>query len=220
MLSISRLLVVSTVVGLAVLFGLVFLGWGDITDFFAHPARSGLVISTLLLAIVSLFSEANLSSGKREDVSNRWIFIPFMVLSIVFAYVPPYMDRRDLFTLDGDALRYFGLALYIIGGSLRVWAILVLGKRFSGLVAIQEDHQLMTNGVYTFIRHPSYLGLIVAMIGWTLIFRSVLVFIVIPIWIATLIARIQSEENLLQSEFGQEYTDYQQHTWRLIPFVY
>jgi protein-S-isoprenylcysteine O-methyltransferase Ste14 len=130
------------------------------------------------------------------------------------------MDRRDLFTLDGDAVRYFGLALYIVGASLRIWAVFALGKRFSGLVAIQENHQLLTSGVYTIIRHPSYLGLIVAMSGWALIFRSMLVFVFIPIWIGILIARIEAEEHLLQSEFGQDYTDYQQHTWRLIPFVY
>jgi len=48
----------------------------------------------------------------------------------------------------------------------------VLGRRFSGLVAIQRGHTLVTSGIYGVIRHPSYLGLLVSSLGWGLAFRS------------------------------------------------
>ena len=48
----------------------------------------------------------------------------------------------------------------------------MLGHRFSGLVAIQPGHKLLTSGVYGVIRHPSYLGLLVNSLGWALAFRS------------------------------------------------
>ncbi|MCM3755760.1 hypothetical protein M3665_27965, partial [Bacillus licheniformis] len=48
----------------------------------------------------------------------------------------------------------------------------VLGKRFSGLVAIQPGHTLVTGGIYSRIRNPSYLGLVVNSLGWALVFRS------------------------------------------------
>ena len=48
------------------------------------------------------------------------------------------------------------------GGALRLWPVFVLGHRFSGLVAIQRGHTLVTTGVYSVIRHPSYLGLLVS----------------------------------------------------------
>ena len=48
---------------------------------------------------------------------------------------------------------------------MRIWPIFVLGRRFSGLVAIQPGHELVTDGIYGVIRHPSYLGLIVMTLG-------------------------------------------------------
>ena len=48
----------------------------------------------------------------------------------------------------------------------------MLGRRFSGLVAIQPDHRLVTGGIYGVIRHPSYLGLFVNALGWGLAFRA------------------------------------------------
>ena len=57
--------------------------------------------------------------------------------------------------LDGDAIRWLGVALFAAGGMLRLWPVFVLGYRFSGLVAIQAGHRLVTTGI---IRHPSYLA--------------------------------------------------------------
>jgi hypothetical protein len=55
---------------------------------------------------------------------------------------------------------------------LRIWPVFVLGHRFSGLVAIQPGHTLVTSRVYRLIRRPSYVGLLVNSLGWALAFRS------------------------------------------------
>ena len=201
-------------------FGLVILGWGDLAGFFAHPARLSLVLVTLLLTLLTLLAGADVSAGQREDVQNRWIFLPLSLAMLAFAFLPPYADRHDLFTVDGDWVRYLGLTLYILGGGLRTWAIWTLGPRFSPLVVIQQNHQLETHGVYATIRHPSYLGAILAMMGWTLVFRSLLVLILVPILVWIVIARIQAEERLLAAQFGQPYAEYRKRTWKLLPFVY
>src|SRR5580704_14591330 len=59
---------------------------------------------------------------------------------------------------DGDALRWVGVVLFAAVGALRIWPVFVLRRRFSGLVAIQPGHKLVTSGVYRVIRHPSYRG--------------------------------------------------------------
>ena len=92
--------------------------------------------------------------------------------------------------------------------------------RFSGLVAIQPGHRLVTSGVYGVIRHPSYLGLLISSLGWGLAFRSG-----IGVWLAALLvppllARIKAEERLLRSQFGSEYDAYRARTSRLVPGVY
>jgi protein-S-isoprenylcysteine O-methyltransferase Ste14 len=96
----------------------------------------------------------------------------------------------------------------------------VLGRRFSGLVAIQPGHTLQTQGIYAVIRHPSYLGLLVNALGWAMVFRSGLGVLLVAVTLVPLLARIRSEERLLASEFGAEYDRYRAHTARLVPGIY
>ena len=110
--------------------------------------------------------------------------------------------------------------LYLTGGALRIWPIFVLGRRFSGLVAIQPGHELVTDGVYRIIRHPSYLGMLILMFGWALAFRSGAGVILAALIIPPILARIRSEEALLCAQFGKQYEAYCRRTSRLIPGIY
>lgn len=201
-------------------FGLAALGWGDWRTVLAHPARLGAVAAALSGTLVALSSPFNLSSGRREDTGSRWMFLPFLVAFVLFAWLPAYTDRREILTLDGDGVRYLGLALFVTGCGLRVWPMFVLGRRFSGLVAIQEGHELVTDGVYKWIRHPSYLGAVLGIVGWILVFRSGLGLLVLAPFAWILAARVNAEETLLESEFGDAYAAYRRRTWRLLPFIY
>ena len=209
-----------TAASAALYLGLAALGWGGWSALVAHPARAGVVIATVIISVVGMFSNANISSGRREDTRNRWIFLPFLAVGLVLGWLPAYTDRRDIGTIDGDTMRYLGLVLYVVGCVLRVAPVFVLGRRFSGLVAIQEGHELVTDGLYRVIRHPSYLGLVIGLFGWSLVFRSAIGVLVSLLLIPALVARMNSEEALLESEFGERYADYRRRTWRLVPFVY
>ena len=81
-------------------------------------------------------------------------------------------DRFDFLVFGGENVRWLGVLLYAIGGALRLAPTFMLGKRFSGLVAIQPGHRLVTTGLYGMIRNPSYLGLIIYSLGWAIAFRS------------------------------------------------
>jgi protein-S-isoprenylcysteine O-methyltransferase Ste14 len=209
-----------SVASVALYLGLAVWGWGGLSAFLANPARAGAAAATVVLAVAALFTRATLSSGRREDTRNRWILLPFTVIGFLVAWLPAYTDRRDFWALDGDAVRYVGLALYVVGGVLRLVPVFVLGRRFSGLVAIQEGHELVTGGLYRLIRHPSYLGLLLLLFGWALVFRSLAGVLVSLLILPPLVARMNSEEALLESEFGQRYADYRRRTWRLLPFLY
>src|SRR5262249_25716247 len=106
------------------------------------------------------------------------------------------------------------------GGALRIWPVHVLGHRFSGLVAIQPGHTLVTTGIYGVIRNPSYLGLLINAVGWALAFRSGVGLLLTALIIPPLLAPIFSEEALLQATFGDEYAAYRNRTARLIPGVF
>jgi len=122
--------------------------------------------------------------------------------------------------VGSEGTRWLGALLFIVGGALRLWPVFVLGHRFSGLVAIQPGHRLVTDGIYTRLRNPSYLGLVVNALGWALAFRSVVGILLAALTLIPLIARIHSEEALLRTQFGTEYDAYCARSWRLLPGVY
>jgi len=213
-------LAVFTVVATLAYLGLAILGWGGFAGFFGHPALIALAGTLFVLTGVALFSGGNLSPGEREDRANRWVIAAFGVIGLLAAYLPSYTDRKELWTIDGDAVRWLGVVLFAAGGALRLWPVFVLGHRFSGLVAIQPGHRLVTNGVYGVIRHPSYLGLLVNSLGWALAFRSVVGVLLTALLIPPLVARIRAEERLLHTQFGDDYDAYCHRTSRLVPGLY
>jgi protein-S-isoprenylcysteine O-methyltransferase Ste14 len=207
--------------GTLVYLGLAVLGWGGLAAFFSHPARATLTVIVILLAVAALFTTGNMSSGEREDRSNRWVIAAFGIIGLVAAWLPAYTDRIDVWTIDGDAVRWLGVVLFAAGGALRIWPVFVLGRRFSGLVAIQPGHTLVTTGIYRVIRHPSYLGLLVNALGWALAFRSLAGVLLAAFTMVPVVARIRSEEALLRSHFGGDYDAFRAQTpWRLVPGLY
>jgi protein-S-isoprenylcysteine O-methyltransferase Ste14 len=200
--------------------GLAVLGWGGPAAFFSHPALVALTVVLFVLAGASFFAGGNLSPGVREDRGNRWVIVAIGLIGLLAAYLPAYTDRNAFWTIDGDTIRWLGVVLFAAGGALRLWPVVVLGRRFSGLVAIQPGHTLVTGGIYSVIRHPSYLGLLVNALGWGLAFRSGVGVLLAALLIPPIVARIRAEEALLRTRFGDEYGAYCARTSRLIPGLY
>ena len=209
-----------TLVGTLAYLGLAVLGRGGSAVFFSRPALVALSLVLFALSGAALFTKANLSSGEREDRGNRWVLIAFGVLGLLAGYLPAYTDRKEFWTIDDDTIRWLGVLLFAAGGALRLWPVFVLGHRFSGLVAIQPGHQLVTSGVYRVIRHPSYLGLLVNALGWALAFRSAVGVLLTALMLLPLLARIRAEERMLRTQFGREYDAYCGRTSRLLPGIY
>ncbi len=216
--SIKRIALI--LVGTVVQLGLAVLGLGGFTAFVSHLSLIALAIALFAVSIAALFAGGNLSPGVREDRGNRWVIIAIVLIGLLDLYLPAYTDRKEFWTIDGNAIRWLGVALFALGGALRIWPVFVLGDRFSGLVAIQSGHTLVTKGVYSVIRHPSYLGLLINSLGWGLAFRSGVGVLLTGLLLLLILARIQAEERLLRAQFGSEYDTYRSRTWRLIPWLY
>jgi protein-S-isoprenylcysteine O-methyltransferase Ste14 len=204
----------------AIFIGLAIWGEGGIAAYVSHPALIALAVVTMGLAGAAAFSQGNLDSGTIEDRSNRWVLVGFTIIAILAGWLPAFMDRLDIWTFGGDRIRWLGVAVYSAGGMLRLIPVFVLGRRFSGLVAIQRDHQLVTTGMYRYIRHPSYLGMLITMVGWALSFRSTAGLILATLALIPIIGRIRAEEGLLRSQFGAHYDAYLRRTWRMVPWIY
>jgi protein-S-isoprenylcysteine O-methyltransferase Ste14 len=140
------------------------------------------------------------------------------------------MTAADL--LNGIALFWFpggrtvflfwaGCGITILGLTLRLWAIWVLGAYFRTTVELDERHPLVRAGPYRWIRHPSYSGLLLACLGYGLALQnwlSLLVVVTLPAM--ALLYRIRVEEAALIAGIGKEYLEYQQQTKKLIPGIW
>lgn len=208
------------IVSILVQFALAILGWGGFAAFFRHPALQAMAIATVVIATVAFFAGGNVSPGVKEDRSNRWVLKAFSVIATLAAFLAAYTDRVGFLTIDGDAARWIGLGVYIVGAIVRLLPMYVLGNRFSGLVAIQPGHTLETGGIYKVIRNPSYLGMLINASGWALCFRSGVGLALAASLLVPLVARMHAEERLLREQFGAEYEAYFKRTWRLAPWIY
>jgi protein-S-isoprenylcysteine O-methyltransferase Ste14 len=201
-------------------FSLAVIGRGGTEEFFSRAPLIALTCVLAGLTAGSLFAGGNLSPGIEEDRENRWVIAAFVLVGVLDGFLPAWADRNEFWIIDGEAIRWLGVVLFAAGGTLRIWPVYVLGRRFSGLVAIQPDHTLETRGIYCFIRNPSYLGLLVMTLGWGLAFRTGIGIVLTVLLVPPLIARMDAEEALLSARFGKEYDAYRSRTSRLIPRIW
>jgi protein-S-isoprenylcysteine O-methyltransferase len=108
-----------------------------------------------------------------------------------------------------------------VGIGLRIWSIVHLGRFFTVDVAIQEGQRVVRDGPYRFVRHPSYSGSMLSLVGLAGLTFNWLGFVVILACSFLAYAlRISVEEKVLFQNLGEEYRRYAEHTKRLIPGVY
>jgi protein-S-isoprenylcysteine O-methyltransferase Ste14 len=112
-----------------------------------------------------------------------------------------------------------GLSLLALGIVVMFWARAILGRNWSGIVTIKEDHQLIRRGPYAFARHPIYTGILTALLGSTIALgqvRHVLGWLIVAVglWLKSRV-----EERWLTQEFGAAYENYRREVPALVPFL-
>jgi protein-S-isoprenylcysteine O-methyltransferase Ste14 len=135
-------------------------------------------------------------------------------------WLPP-LFRGATITWHRSLLFFTGITLMLSGVALRWYAIHVLGRYFTQEVAIRPDQPVIQSGPYRYIRHPSYSGTLMTMLGIGLAMTNWAS--LMAIMACTLFGhsyRIAVEEHALREKLGQPYIDYMRRTRRFIPFVY
>lgn len=128
-------------------------------------------------------------------------------------------DFSDLL-LDNIVLMSLGIVAIACSILINQAAVGTLGKFFDRLT-IKPEHQLVTSGIYSLVRHPIYLSYILLFSGFCLLLQSIvtlgILLLICLVWFGN---RIAIEEKMLLQEFQNDYKIYQQNTKKLIPFVY
>jgi protein-S-isoprenylcysteine O-methyltransferase len=173
-----------------------------------------------LSELALLLARRSAGSARSADRGSLLLLWGVLVASLVAAIYCALTVRAA----DSALLRQLvplGLVLYIGGLILRWYSILYLGKYFTVNVAIAADHRVVDTGPYRYIRHPSYTGALLALVGLGICYRNWLglLLLVAPVSLAFLY-RIRVEEAALRNALGEAYVLYSTHTRRLVPFVY
>ena len=183
------------------------------------PLQLGLVylISELLLTVTR---RSRTRTGTKQDQSTLLtVWVGIMVSVVAGVYVAAYWPVAALPL--GQMFAVAGVFLFVLGLSLRWWAIITLGRFFTVDVTIEKDHELVERGPFRVVRHPSYTGVLLAFVGFALTLRNwaALLVILLPI-VAVFIRRMNVEEEALSRALGSRYVDYMKRTKRLVPGVY
>lgn len=132
------------------------------------------------------------------------------------------------FTLIAAIVQYCGFPFYdliflfigIFGGVIGLLAIFTMKVNNLRVQPIPKpDAELITSGIYNYIRHPMYSSVLLMMLPFVLHTTETISLILYCSLLAILIIKLQYEEQLLIQKFTV-YSDYKKRTYRLIPFIY
>ena len=144
--------------------------------------------------------------------------VALLVLPLAAAPLGAWGGRHALAVPPwANTISWAGVALVAGGLALRVTAITRLGRRFAPIVALQKGHVLETSGPYAFVRHPGYLGALLACLGAAVAFGSLVALPVPALMLAAQLVRVHREERLLAERFGAEWSAYAARTGALLP---
>ncbi len=210
--------VVSALVVLALDAALLALGLGDPGLLLRDPRAFALLVVWGLAG----FTLALLRPVRGQDATasspDPPVMLALFMLPLVAAPLGAYGAAHALFTLPwANTVSWCGVALVAAGLWLRIAAMARLGRRFSPLVALQKGHTLETGGPYAFVRHPGYLGALLACLGGSVAFGSALALPAPALMLVAQLARVRREEKLLAVRFGDEWSRYAARTGALLP---
>ncbi len=135
---------------------------------------------------------------------------------LLIFYLNPGATKQH-FIMPRPGLEIAGIVLTYLGLSLTLWSRIRLGRYWSVVVALKQDHHLIQAGPYRVIRHPLYSGLILAAFGMIFAVTTWSSLLGVASLIICFERRAHKEDALLAAEFGAEFEIYRQRTGRLLP---
>lgn len=157
--------------------------------------------------------------ARREDRMSGVALIGFLVLSVWTGLGAAREVPAAAIMVARPSAFALGLAVAVAGIALRWWAVLTLGRFFTIRVMTRPDQTVVENGPYRLVRHPSYTGALMTVLGILICSLNWLSLSCFFIALPGFAYRIRVEERALETAIGQPYRDYMRHTKRLIPFV-
>lgn len=155
----------------------------------------------------------------REKSVDRLITVAVVVTAyeLLFAKWLRIGPLRLRFVPEEAWIAWVGIGVTWAGVLIAIWARYSIGVYWSARVTLKEGHQLIRSGPYAFVRHPIYTGMLVGCVGAALVVGEWRGIIAVVLLLAAHSRKAMREENLLTTEFGEQYRGYRQSTGFLFP---
>jgi protein-S-isoprenylcysteine O-methyltransferase Ste14 len=147
-----------------------------------------------------------------------WSILSIFWISFMLLYVILNPELIMLFAIPLPIwLRWIGVGLGVVAILLLFWIHQTIGEYWIAYLDLRENHQLVTNGPYRWVRHPMYSQSIILLTALSLVSANLLMMLCSVITIILIFNRIPKEERMMIERFGEEHRDYMKHTGRLLP---
>jgi protein-S-isoprenylcysteine O-methyltransferase Ste14 len=175
-----------------------------------------------LWSLMTIYWLVTAKTNSQTSFSSELFPLAKLIGSALIVYLPLLIGGFLATKLYKNNLWIEGLGAFVcmIGVGLAIWARNVLGKNWSGNVMIQKEHHLIEDGPYALIRHPIYLGCLLALLGSSLVIGQIFgfayfIFSAFGFWVKS-----KQEENLLAKEFPDEFSKYKRQVKMLLPYLF
>jgi protein-S-isoprenylcysteine O-methyltransferase Ste14 len=165
--------------------------------------------------------QAGLTTGRTGAwLRSPWFYLTTAALYFGICYIGWIPLPLTISTQNRAAMLAIGSLLYFPGMSFALWGRLALGKNYfvsTGFGAqLFANHQLVTSGPFAIVRHPMYLGLILAAFGSLLIYATWIT-LLFTLFAPLMTFRARREEAVLATEFGEQWLEYCQRVPGFLP---
>jgi protein-S-isoprenylcysteine O-methyltransferase len=177
--------------------------------------------SWILPEVIAWRLKRSADSSKARDKGSLNLIAVLWWIGMAMDFSVSLLLPQAAISWKRTSLFFVGICLMLLGIALRWYSAAVLGRYFTFDVAIQSGQVLVEAGPYRYIRHPSYSGALLTLLGFGLALGN---------WAGLAAAlscmgfayayRIPVEEAALTSALGEGYKQYMRRTWSLVPFVF
>ena len=189
-----------------------------------HVASIGFKLIWSLLAIFWLWSARDAKRSTRTEPALLQLVAYWAPLLVAFVLLGPgewfegsLLSER--FVPKAPWIKGLGLGVAASGVFLACWSRHILGRNWSSVVQLKQNHDLVDSGPYRYIRHPIYTGLLLAFFGTALKVGDWRGLIAVAIVLVSFWRKLRVEERWLAEQFGAVYVAYRQRTKALVPGV-
>ena len=210
--------VLRALVALAIEAALLAWGLGGFGALLASPRALALIAIWGAVGITLSLTRPSRGQDLVRSERDPLAMAALALIPLAIPAVAAWGGRLGIWRLPApEILGWAGVALSALGLAIRVAAMRQLGARFSPLLAVQREHALETRGLYASVRHPGYLGSLLASWGAAIVFGSALALPLAALMTLVQWDRVRREERLLASQFGDAWRSYAARTGALFP---